>query len=173
MTRRIDIDRADFATRRAAHLKQADSLAWPVDTRAITRIGDTVTLDRNGQGRPHDGVDLFVPAGTEVVSAARGTVTAVKDGRFSSGPHLKRAGLFVEVTAPGKRLYRYLHLGSVAVKEGQHLSPRDLVGVVAPAHTSGLGEEPHLHFEVREAAKAGEHYGRPINPLMLLPKKRA
>ena len=146
---------------------------WPVNPNAITRIGDTVTSDRNGTGEPHDGVDLFVPQGTPVLNAARGQVITVLDGRFSSDPHRKRAGLFVEVATAGHRLFRYLHLGTVEVREGDSLEPGDVIGSVAPPYTSGTGKKSHLHFEIREPRVSGQKYGRPINPLLLLPRRDA
>ncbi|PSM31716.1 M23 family peptidase [Haliangium sp. UPWRP_2] len=173
MTRRTDPERGDFSARRGALLVKADKLVWPVSPTAITRVGDTVMVDRNGTGEPHEGVDLFVPAGTPVVSATRGRVTTVLDGRFSSDSHRKRAGLFVEVTAANHRLFRYLHLGTAAVSEGTALEAGDLIGTVAPPYTSGTGRKSHLHFEIREARSGGQRYGRPINPLLLLPRRNA
>lgn len=168
-----DAESVDFGARRSAQAKHAQRLVWPVHPALITRVGDTVTRDRNGLGRPHEGVDLFVPAGTEVVSAAPGRVEAVVDGRFSAKPRLRRAGLFVEVQGAQGRRYRYLHLADVKVVEGMILDAGDLVGSVAPAHTSGLGDAPHLHFEVRSRALHGQSYGAPINPLTLLPSRRS
>ena len=173
MTRRTDPERGDFSARRSALLVKADKLVWPVSPTAITRVGDTVMPDRNGTGEPHEGVDLFVPAGTPVVSATRGRVTTVLDGRFSSDSHRKRAGLFVEITAANHRLFRYLHLGTAEVSEGAELEAGDFIGTIAPPYTSGAGKKSHLHFEIREPRSGAHRYGRPITPLLLLPRRDA
>jgi len=60
------------------------------------------------------------------------------------------------------------------VTSGQRVSQGAGLGMVAAAHTSGLGEAPHLHFEIRLADVNHERgdYGPSIDPLRLLPPVR-
>ena len=146
-----------------------NTFLWPVEQKSITRIGDGVTLDRNGQGRPHQGVDIFVPAYTVVVAATDGLVRAVVDGRGSSEEGKRRAGLWCDVEY-ADYIVRYLHLGDCFVKKGDSLvAGISSIGMVAPPGQSGTGDASHLHFEVRRRSKAG--YGDPLNPLRLLPRR--
>lgn len=153
----------------------AQSVQWPVVRAALKRVGESVLADRNGQGRPHKGIDLFADAGTEVRAASGGVVLRVVDGRSSSRESQRRAGLFVDVRAGNALIYRYLHLGESRVKPGASVEPGTVLGTVARAHTSGLAHEPHLHFEIRQGDfdPHRRDYGLPINPLRLLPPLRA
>lgn len=92
-------DRGDFSSRyRREQDVAADTdasplpVVWPVKQ---PRIGQTVMSDRNGKGRPHKGVDLFVKAGSPVVAAVSGKVVRVVDGRESADEGKRRAGLWI------------------------------------------------------------------------------
>ena len=65
-----------------------------------------------------------------------------------------------------------LGTGALAPDEAQHAGLAGaVVGLVAAAKTSGLGDWTHLHFEIRTSDydSANKDYGNPINPLRLLP----
>lgn len=147
---------------------------WPIERVQIQRVGQSVLTDRNGKGRPHKGIDLFAPAGTTVFAAQRGSVLRVVDGRHAASASQRRAGLFVDVLGRDALVYRYLHLGEARVKSGQTVSQGSVLGTVAAAHTSGLADAPHLHFEVRLADVDHDRkdYGTSIDPLRLLPPLR-
>lgn len=168
--KKFDYDgyRARYQTRSGS-----DPARWPIAVALIARIGDSVTENR-GDGRPHKGIDIFVPSGTKVTASRKGTVLRVVDGRFSTRTPARRAGLFVDVLGIDTFVYRYLHLGIVTVKAGEHIQPGAAIGEVAAVHTSGLADRPHLHFEIRAAdyQRATEDYGAPIDPLRLLPAYR-
>lgn len=141
-------------------------LIWPVRN---PRVGQSVLADRRrdkskGEVRRHNGVDLFVPAGTEVLSASAGTVIRVVDGRLSSEDSKKRAGLWIDIQS-GDWIYRYLHLGDATVSAKDSVRQGQVIGHVALPNTSGLGDEPHLHFEIRRGSKIA--YGSPVNPVPL------
>ena len=112
------------------------------------RDRDQVMEVRPKTGKPHKGVDLFAPPGTPITAARSGRVKRVVDGRNSSREAAKLAGLWVDVEV-GQQIDRYLHLGEAKVVAGQKIKRGELVGIVAEAGTSGTGEGPHLHFEVR------------------------
>ena len=49
------------------------------------------------------------------------------------------------------------------------LAQGDLLGSIAPSHTSGLGEDPICTSGVRSQALPRQSYGAPISLLTLLP----
>ena len=150
---------------------------WPIPLGRLRRVGESVMARRAGSGRPHKGVDLFAEAGSPVLSAAYGRVLRVVDGRTADPKKqegLARAGLFVDVRALSGWVYRYLHLGSVLVREGEPVRAGQPLGTVSPSGGSGVEHsEPHVHFEIRAAdwdRSAGE-YGEPVDPLQVLPPR--
>lgn len=155
------------------HRISTEGIGWPI-LGPIHRIGDSVTASRPGSGRPHRGIDLFVPAGTEVFSAAAGVVRKIKDGRFATTEHRRRAGLYIDIEGTGGILYRYLHLGSVFVTVGNQVARGALIGDVAPPYTSGAAV-PHLHFEMRlgHDPSSTDGYGKPLAPDKFLPRRTA
>ena len=192
MSREDRFDRADFESRYGGRVAtsvdmpatvdglasrgtSATHLVWPIARAHLRRVGESVLADRNGQGRPHKGIDLFADAGTQVFAAQGGQVVRVVDGRQSQSAAQRRAGLFVDVRGNDALIYRYLHLGSARVEAGASIRPGAGIGTVAAPHTSGLAETPHLHFEVRSGDfdRSKQDYGSPLDPLRLLPSLRA
>ena len=167
-----NFDRADFRVRYRRKSPDVIQLRWPVAPGIVLRLGDSVTADRDGHGRPHRGIDIFAPALSPVVSASEGQVARVVDGRGARLESLRRAGLFVDVVGPHGMTFRYLHLGSASVARGQRIEPGAAIGVIALPHTSGLGSEPHLHFEVRKWDVRRGTYGPELDPLRILPPLR-
>ena len=109
---------------------------WPIPAGRLRRVGESVMARRAGSGRPHKGVDLFAEAGSPVLSAAYGRVLRVVDGRTADPKKqegLARAGLFVDVRALSGWVYRYLHLGSVVVREGEPVRAGQPLGTVSPS----------------------------------------
>ncbi len=88
--------------------------------------------------RAHLGVDYRAPVGAPVIAVASGTVTGAGwrggGGRTVSVKH-----------ASGYESY-YLHLSSIAVRRGQHVSQGQLLGRVGQ---SGLATGPHLDYRLR------------------------
>ena len=97
--------------------------------------------------RPHLGVDYRAPLGASVVAVANGTVSSAG---WNGG-----AGRMVHLRHPGGWETTYMHLSSVAVRRGQHVSQGQLIGRVG---SSGLSTGPHLDYRVRQG-------GRYLNPL--------
>lgn len=144
---------------------------WPIVPQQLARVGESVLAKRKGKDQPHKGIDLFADTGTEVLTARGGQVIRVVDGRQSKNENLRRAGLFVDVRGADALVYRYLHLGEARVAEGASIKQGTVLGLVAAAHTSGLADAPHLHFEVRQGDydRKTKDYGTPVDPLRLLP----
>ena len=97
--------------------------------------------------RAHLGVDYAAPVGAPVVAVSNGTVSRAG----WSGD----AGRMVAVRHSSGYESLYLHLSSVAVRVGQHVSQGDLVGRVG---SSGLSTGPHLDYRLRKN-------GTYVNPL--------
>ena len=97
--------------------------------------------------RPHLGVDLAAPRGTQITAPAAGVVSFV--GRKFG------FGLVVEIDHGNGVTTRYAHCGRAMVSEGARVTH----GVpIATVGTSGLSTGPHLHYEVLVR-------GRQVDPL--------
>ena len=145
-----------------------DLRIWPVPPEAVMSLGDNVG-DRGGK---HMGLDIHVPAGTQVRAPEALRIVQVKDGtKAAPNTPTWKAGMFVDAEGAGGRVVRFQHLaaGSVQVSEGDQLQPGEPIGAVTHKGDAGLlNSEPHLHFEVRRPA-TGPGYGAPLNPADVLP----
>ncbi|MEV6962631.1 M23 family metallopeptidase [Streptomyces sp. NPDC051207] len=92
----------------------------------------------------HTGQDFAVPIGTPVRSVGEGRVVRVSCG----GPF----GIETVIRHPGGYYTQYAHLASVAVDQGERVSPGQWIG---QSGTTGNSTGPHLHFEVRVTPEAG------------------
>jgi Peptidase family M23 len=122
--------------------------------------GSVITTYRNGEdpyaGGQHRGIDIAGPVGARVVAAAAGEVHFAGSAGSS--------GLTVSVRTSDGFDTSYLHLSSIAVREGEFVSSGHALGAVGTTG-SRSAPEPHLHFGVREAGT--RHAYR--NPLEFLP----
>lgn len=146
---------------------------WPINPIHIQELGDSVLVKRPVKNRPHEGLDIFAPAGVRIYAASSGTVMRVRDGRKSANTKTRAAGLYVDVlTDPDpsgtQYIQRYLHLGKARGIDQKRIEQGSPIGELAQAHTSGLAERPHLHFEVRAIRKEGG-YGPPLDPRRFFP----
>ena len=129
------------------------ALPVPVQGVSMRAVRDTFGAPRPGD-RKHQGVDIFAPRGTPVLSTTRGIVARI--GENSLG------GTVVWVLGPAGDRHYYAHLNSVAdIKIGQRVEPGHTLGTVG---TSGnaRGTPPHLHYGVYRRAEGA------INPFPLL-----
>ena len=99
------------------------------------------------ENRPHEGIDITAPYGTEVVAPAAGRV--VKVG-WENG-----YGLAICIDHGYGIETRYAHLSRTGVTVGQVIKRGDRLGWVG---STGLSVGPHLHYEVLVN-------GRPTDPL--------
>jgi murein DD-endopeptidase MepM/ murein hydrolase activator NlpD len=119
--------------------------AWPVE-------GDISSLYGMRHGRRHDGIDIRAKTGTPVYASADGEVVYAKRMRgYGNLVLLKHEGDFFTV---------YAHNSVNLVKLGASIKKGQMVSRVG---RTGRATGPHLHFEVREGAKAR-------NPLFFMPK---
>ena len=129
------------------------SLSMPLKDAKKSQIANTWRAAR-GEGRSHEGQDIFAPRGTRILSATSGYV--VKIGENTLGGHT------VSVIGDGGRQYYYAHLDSYApnLEVGDYVTRTTVLGYVGSTGNA-VGTPPHLHFGVYTATGA-------IDPLPLL-----
>ena len=117
------------------------------------QIADTWQAPR-GDGRRHEGQDIFAPRGTPILSATNGYIYNIGENNLG--------GQTVSVISSGGRVYYYAHLDSYAsgIEVGDRVTTRTVLGYVGTTGNA-QGTPPHLHFGVYTLTGA-------INPLPLL-----
>ena len=111
----------------------AGGFIWPVNGAVVSPFGIR-------WGRPHQGIDIAVPAGTPIRAVKDGTV-AFAQSEASSGGY----GNFTCIDHGGGLASCYAHQSSFAITAGP-VSQGDVIGYVGcTGHCFG----DHLHFEVR------------------------
>ena len=128
-------------------------LSMPLPEVKKSQIANTWGAPR-GDGRSHEGQDIFAPRGTPILSATTGYV--VKIGEDNLGGHT------VSVIGDGGRKYYYAHLDSYApnLEVGDYVTRKTVLGYVGSTGNAD-GTPPHLHFGIYTTAGA-------IDPLPLL-----
>jgi len=116
-------------------------LVWPVQGPLTSPFGFR-------WGRMHEGIDIAVPTGTPVVSAAAGTVIVAG---WMGG-----YGNLVVVDHGNGIATAYAHNSSLAAGVGQSVAQGQLI---AYAGNTGHSFGPHLHFEVRVNGSAADPLG--------------
>jgi murein DD-endopeptidase MepM/ murein hydrolase activator NlpD len=129
------------------------NLSMPLKDVKKSQIANTWGAAR-GEGRSHEGQDIFAPRGTPILSATTGYV--VKIGEDNLGGHT------VSVIGDGGRKYYYAHLDSYApnLEVGDYVTRNTVLGYVGSTGNAD-GTPPHLHFGVYTTTGA-------IDPLPLL-----
>ena len=132
--------RAYAARASAGHIE----LAWPIQGQISSTFGWR-------WGQMHEGLDIAVPYGTNVMAALEGQVSfAGRRGDYGN--------LIVIDHESGIQTY-YGHLSRLVVDAGMEVVAGEVIG---RSGTSGKSTGPHLHFEVHLA-------DRPVDPKTLLP----
>jgi murein DD-endopeptidase MepM/ murein hydrolase activator NlpD len=124
--------------------------AWPVRGPLTSGFGPRIH-PISGEPDFHEGIDLEVSEGTDVYAACAGRVIVA--GRHDG------YGLYVVLEHRNGYRTLYAHLSELLVYRGQFIEGGQRI---ARSGTTGNSTGPHLHFEI-------VHYGRPLNPLALLP----
>lgn len=124
---------------------------WPLTVPSYPTRG---MVGADSPQEEHPGIDLAVPAGSDVRSSGGGVVRQVGDD--------PAYGLFVMIQHPDGYQTMYGHLSRVLVRN------RDAVRagqVVALSGSTGRSTAPHLHFEIRQR-------GRSLDPTTLVREGR-
>jgi murein DD-endopeptidase MepM/ murein hydrolase activator NlpD len=100
---------------------------------------------------PHEGVDIPMPIGTNVLATADGVV---EEARTIYIPNTSYGMEIVIDHGYGYRT-RYAHLSKIIVNKGQHVKRWQPIGEVG---STGRSKGPHLHYEVITQ-------GKPVNPI--------
>lgn len=115
----------------------AQPLIWPARGRISGRFGSQRIYRGGEAGSYHNGVDVAAGAGAPVVAPAAGTVV------LAGGPAFSLEGNLVIVDHGHGLNSAFLHLSTVAVREGQLLRQGDPIGTVG---ATGRATGPHLHW---------------------------
>ena len=112
----------------------------------------------------HQGIDLTVPAGSDVPSVSDGTVSEVLANYGAPG-----GGAVYVKSSDGNYEFRYGHINPAGLKKGDPIKRGDSVGTI-----TDLGMDTHLHFETRMSVLDGEDYVAvdPIQELKDITKNR-
>lgn len=105
----------------------------------------------------HPGMDIPIPVGTPVKSAAGGYVAWNKTG--------KQYGNYVMIVHPGGIASVYAHLSAFKAQPDTYVDRGEIIGYSGGRpgdQGAGLSTGPHVHFEVRQN-------GIPVNPENFLP----
>ncbi len=141
----------------AANVNQWNAVVAEADSRTDQRIapvaGYSITTAYGSAGSNwssgyHTGSDYAAPAGTEVVAASGGTVTAAG----FNGPY----GNQITIQHDDGTQTTYSHLSELNVSVGQSVSVGDRIGAVG---STGNSTGPHLHFEAFDSS------GNRMNPV--------
>lgn len=162
-------------------------LAWPADNVVVTQLfGDTEfsrqnTLVYNGNG--HNGIDLGMPVGTTLKSAAAGRV--VGTGDTDTVCRGASYGKWILIEHQNGLSTLYAHMSLVKVVAGQTVAQGETIGY---SGNTGYSTGPHLHFTVyatqgvkvqsKQSVACGGVYTMPIadlkaylNPILYLPPR--
>ena len=144
------IDRAVFVFQLSID-EPPSRLRSPIEMRGKPRYVDSWGAPRN-RGRRHQGIDIFAPRSTPVVSTTRGVVTRVGINKLG--------GQVVWVLGPGLESHYYAHLDRFAdIKAGDIVHPGDVLGYVGRTGNA-RGTPFHLHYGIYRAGRADNPYPR-------------
>jgi len=117
----------------------AERLPLPVGAKRRPHLIDSWGSPRAG-GRRHEGIDIFAPKGSPVLSTTRGVITRI--GTNALG------GQIVGVLGPGLEFHYYAHLDRFGVfHEGDLVHVGDVLGYVGNSGDA-RGTPPHLHYGI-------------------------
>lgn len=132
---RLENERINAARRIVSPVAHfAQGFRWPATGPISGVFGSQRIL--NGKPRSvHYGVDVAAAKGSDIVAAASGTVTLAGDLYFSGNTVFIDHGLGVNTS--------YLHMDSIAVREGQAVRAGEKLGTLG---ATGRATGPHLHW---------------------------
>ena len=139
--------------RSSVPIRQSGYLIWPVTASGqkagvVTQnYGETAYSSRFYKGRPHNGMDIGAPTGTEVRAGADGTVSRVDyNGLYY------QYGRYILIDHGNGLSTLYAHLSGATVKAGDTVDKGSLIGYVG---STGFATGPHLHFGLYATPSTG------------------
>lgn len=126
--------------------KMPGGFIWPARGELIATFGP-----QRGGARS-DGIKIRLPRGASIQATAAGTVVY-------TGNELKGFGNLILLRHTAGWVSAYAHNDDVLVSRGQAVGKG---AVIARAGSSGAAQEPQLHFELRQGARA-------VDPMQFLP----
>lgn len=145
--KRLTLDKADVST-----LMNFPSIA-PVkdlnDQNLVAGFGVRINPFHK-RNYHHDGIDIALAKGTEVLATGNGRVISVYNSPLEAG-----LGNYIEIDHGNGLVTRYAHLEKINVAWGQKIKKGQLIAL---SGSSGGSTAPHLHYEVIE-------YGKSLDPL--------
>src|SRR5688572_9031013 len=137
------LERPVFVLRLALE-EPAESLPLPIAKLPQTTLRDSWGAPR-GNGRTHQGIDIFAPKGTPVTATSRGLVFRVGQNELG--------GNVVWILGPGRQMHYYAHLDRFAAFEaGDLVNPGEVIGYVGNTGNA-RGTPPHLHYGIYSAGR--------------------
>ena len=140
----------DMARNKEARMAARPAIQ-PVSLKDLRRFGSSFGMRMHPilkVIRPHNGIDLTSPKGTNIYATADGTV--IQAG-YTTGGYGKK--ILIDHGFGYRTLYG--HCEEIIVERGQKVKRGEVIGHVG---STGLSTTPHLHYEVHVN-------GRPVNPI--------
>jgi len=126
-----------------------------IQANTVWPVNGVVTLEFGESDLPyqpvHTGIDIADKIGDPVTTFMKGKVSYI--GNLSWG-----YGKYIIIDHGNNISSLYGHLSRVDVKEGQEVTPGDVIGLEG---STGWSTGPHVHFEIRI-------FGIPVNPRMFI-----
>lgn len=132
---------------------------WPVKGAIIADFSvEALAYDETmGDWRTHNGLDIAAPLGTQVLAAANGTVSAIRQDDMM--------GTIVEIDHGEGLVSLYANLAAApTVSVGDSVRTGDIIGSVGETAAAESGREAHLHYALLKGGQA-------MNPADYLPKQ--
>jgi murein DD-endopeptidase MepM/ murein hydrolase activator NlpD len=115
----------------------ATKFRWPAKGTTLAGFG------KRPDGAHNDGINISVPAGTDITAADGGTIAY-------AGSEIKAYGNLVLIRHEGGWVTAYAHADQILVKRGDTVTRGQ---VIAKAGATGSVDQPQVHFELRQGSK--------------------
>jgi peptidoglycan LD-endopeptidase LytH len=129
----------------------APTLPNPLASRRSPRFVDSWGNPRS-RGRRHEGIDIFAPKDTPVVSTTTGLVTRVGSNKLG--------GQVVWILGPGLERHYYAHLNRYGgFRPGDRVEAGDVIGYAGNTGNA-TGGPAHLHYGIYRSGTAQNPFPR-------------